>query len=138
MTYVKYILTSIIIILIIVIIIILCKRINYIEELCTDGLPDEYHKYGCNLHSLYNDCMSCEEEGQYGKFENNKVKCYSECDHSKNFKRNCHYFSKEENNCLNNPGHKTLPGFGCPGRKKPIDPKKNKNNLVCHDSSYSS
>ena len=33
-------------------------------------------------------------------------------------------------NCLHSPEDEPNPGFGCPGRKQPIDPTKNNNDVV--------
>ena len=105
------------------------------SQQCTMGgksMPSPYANAGggCNLYNNYKDCLSCAEEGYCGEINTNgEVMCLNTI-HTK-----CSIDPKTnpKMNCLHSPEDEPNPGFGCPGRKQPIDPTKN-NNDVCEYS----
>lgn len=116
------------------------------EETCTNGLPNEFNKYGCDLFNYYNLCKECVKKGDnyFLKYEPKycpNIYSEAECEKYNFWKKRVICVENDENNqkpdnykCINPP---SLNGFGCYSEidgeySEPINHMSNNYNYICN------
>ena len=115
-----------------------CDSGPYIpKEKCTisgEELPSEYKNIGCDLYKNYKKCLNCVKEKKCGILYTDGVKCGNPTNDKDNGCMDKSFIHKKKTwNCLN-PPYGTVPGFGCPDGKAPVDPSTNNNNVCINET----
>ena len=97
-------------------------------------LSTEYQTNGYDLYKNYKKCLNCVKEKKCGILYTDGVKCGNPKKKKDNGCMGQPFSDTHKTwNCLNPPDD-SLPGFGCPDGKAPVDPSTNNGNVCINES----